>query len=111
MIRTRKHFFAWAFGLMRRGAVWQPAGYAANSVSAGVFTVERPTLMSAGFDWRITGDDNHNAKVDVQYRKKGDEAWKTGLPLLRAGGGGEIRRRRPRPGRQPLFALSWCPTC
>ena len=63
---------------------------AANSVSAGVFTVERPTLISAGFDWRITGDDNHNAKVDVQYRKKGDKEWKVGLPLLRIGGGGEI---------------------
>src|ERR1700691_1568921 len=62
---------------------------AANSVSAGVFTVERPTLVSAGFDWRITGDDNHNASVSVQYRKKGDKDWKTGLPLMRIGGGGE----------------------
>ena len=63
---------------------------AANSVSAGVLNVERPTLVSEGFDWRITGDDNHNAKVEVQYRKKGEAAWHTGLPLLRAGGGGEI---------------------
>jgi hypothetical protein len=62
---------------------------AANNVIAGVLTVERPTLISAGFDWRITGDDNHNAKVDVAYRKKGETAWKTGLPFLRAGGGGE----------------------
>jgi hypothetical protein len=59
---------------------------AANSVSAGVLTVERPTLISAGFDWRIHGDDNHNATVTVQYRRKGDAAWKTGLPLLREGG-------------------------
>ena len=49
---------------------------AANSVSAGMLTVERPTLISAGFDWRISGDDNHNASVTVQYRKKGDVAWK-----------------------------------
>jgi hypothetical protein len=62
---------------------------AANSVKAGVLTVERPTLLSAGFDWRITGDDNHNGKVDVQYRKKGENSWRTGMPLLRAGGGGE----------------------
>ncbi len=79
---------------------------AANSVSAGVLTVERPTLTSAGFDWRITGDDNHNAKVDVAYRKKGDQAWKTGLPLLRAGGGGEFVGTVPGsggPNRYPLF--------
>ena len=39
--------------------------------------------MSLGFDWKITGDDNRNAQVDVSYRKKGETAWKKGLPLLR----------------------------
>ena len=34
-----------------------------NSVAAGAFHIERPTLISLGFDWRITGDDNRNAKV------------------------------------------------
>jgi hypothetical protein len=63
---------------------------AANSVSAGVLTVERPTLVAAGFDWAITGDDNHNATATVQFRKKTDKDWKAGLPLLRIGGGGEM---------------------
>jgi hypothetical protein len=62
---------------------------AANGTVPGVFTVERPTLISAGFDWRIIGDDNHNAKVDVKYRRKGEGPWHTGLPMLRTGGGGE----------------------
>ncbi len=51
--------------------------------TAGDFSVEPPTLLSLGFDWKITGDDNRNAQVDLTYRKKGETAWKKGLPLLR----------------------------
>src|ERR1700734_4533370 len=50
---------------------------------AGEFSVEPPTLLSLGFDWKIAGDDNRNARVDVTYRKKGDPAWRKALPLLR----------------------------
>jgi hypothetical protein len=49
----------------------------------GEFTVEPPTLVSLGFEWRISGDDNRNASVDVTYRKKGEQQWRKGLPLLR----------------------------
>lgn len=56
---------------------------AAAKVTPKEFTVERPTLVSLGFEWQVDGDDNHNAAVAVSYRKKGDSAWKTGLPLLR----------------------------
>ena len=56
---------------------------AQTAVTAGEFTVEPPTLVSLGFDWKIDGDDNRNAQVDVSYRKKGDAVWKKGLPLLR----------------------------
>ena len=71
-----------------------------------MLNVERPTLNNAGFDWRITGDDNHNATATVQYRKKGDKDWKTGLPLMRSGGGGEFVGVGPGAGgtaRYPLF--------
>ena len=51
--------------------------------TAGDFSVEPPTLLSLGFDWKIAGDDNRNARVDVTYRKRGTTAWKTALPLLR----------------------------
>jgi hypothetical protein len=78
-----------------------------NAVAAGAFHVERPTLISLGFDWRIAGDDNRNAKVEVAYRKKGDSAWKTGMPLMRSQN--EMVGLAPGPGgpdsagRFPLF--------
>jgi hypothetical protein len=56
---------------------------AANRTTAAEFVAERPTLISLGFEWHIDGDDNHNAAVSVFYRKKGEQAWKEGLPLLR----------------------------
>jgi hypothetical protein len=52
----------------------------------GDFVVEPPTLLSLGFEWRISGDDNRNASVDVTYRKKGEKEWRKGLPLLRLDG-------------------------
>ncbi len=59
---------------------------AQNKTIAGAFTVERPTLVSLGFEWRISGDANRNARVDVTFRKVGDTQWRNGLPLLRLDG-------------------------
>jgi hypothetical protein len=56
---------------------------AQNSTAAGEFTTEPPTLVSLGFEWRITGDDNRNAKVETFYRKKGESNWHPALPLMR----------------------------
>jgi hypothetical protein len=72
--------FACFFALL-----WTPALSAADKVTSGELYAERPTLVSLGFEWRIGGDDNRNAAVAVSYRKKGDQAWKEGLPLLRIG--------------------------
>lgn len=63
-----------------------PGGYAADSVTAGRFVVERPTLIALGFEWRIEGDDNRDATVEVHYRKSGQTDWQQALPLLRLGG-------------------------
>ena len=61
-----------------------PLGSPAQAYTVpGNFTVEPPTLVSLGFEWRITGDDNRNARVDVTFRKKGEQQWRKGLPLLR----------------------------
>jgi hypothetical protein len=54
-----------------------------NRVKPGQFVVGDPTLICLGFEWSIDGDDNHNAAVAVQYRKKGTGVWKEALPLLR----------------------------
>jgi hypothetical protein len=59
---------------------------AQNSVTIGEFFIDPPTLVSLGFEWRIAGDDNRNATVDVTFRKKGDQPWRKGLPLLRLQG-------------------------
>jgi hypothetical protein len=47
------------------------------------FYIERPTLKCAGFEWYVSGDDNHNATVTVQFREVGTASWREGLPLLR----------------------------
>ena len=56
---------------------------AQTTTAPGELSIEPPTLMSLGFDWKISGDDNRNAKVDVAYRKKGETLWREALPLLR----------------------------
>src|SRR6516225_8656096 len=53
---------------------------------AGELWVEPATLLSLGFEWRIEGDDNRNASVEVSYRKKGEQGWRRALPLLRLQG-------------------------
>src|SRR5215467_2439380 len=65
------------------GLVLGPAIYAQNSTISSEFTAEPPTLVSLGFDWRISGDENRNAKVDASYRKKGESSWRPALPLMR----------------------------
>ena len=54
-----------------------------NATTAGEFYVDPPTLVSLGFEWRISGDDNRNARVDVTFHKRGDPKWRDALPLLR----------------------------
>ncbi len=56
-----------------------------NAVTAGEFISEPATLQNLGFEWKINGDDNRNARVAVQYRKVGETQWREALPLLRIG--------------------------
>ena len=65
--------------------LWPVALVAADRTTVKEFITEPPTLLSLGFEWRIDGDDNRNAAVAVSYRKKGEQTWKEGLPLLRIG--------------------------
>ena len=84
-----RHRFATAcLAILLGGAVGaqQTPATAAVSVTPGELIVEPPTLINLGFEWLIDGDANRNAKVDVSYRKAGDSAWKTGMPLLRLQG-------------------------
>ena len=36
------------------------------------FYVERPTLNNAGFEWYVSGDDNHNAKGHRAFSRSGE---------------------------------------
>ena len=56
-----------------------------NAVTAGEFIVEPATIHNLGFEWKISGDDNRNATVAVQYRKQGETTWREAMPLLRIG--------------------------
>src|SRR5690348_4975738 len=56
---------------------------AENQVTSGKLVVDAPTLTAIGVEWKITGDDNRNAAVEVSYRRKGEQVWRKALPLLR----------------------------
>jgi hypothetical protein len=66
---------------------------AEDATRAGRFHVQRPTLLNLGFEWEISGDENRNASVEVQFRKVGEAEWRTGLPLARIGGEQVFRHR------------------
>ncbi|MBM3734835.1 MAG: hypothetical protein FJW39_03540 [Acidobacteria bacterium] len=74
--------FGWVRFVNRPPVKWESA----NAANAGRLIIERPTLICLGFEWQISGDDNRNSTVEVSYRKAGESAWKTGMPLLRLGG-------------------------
>jgi hypothetical protein len=66
-------------------ATWGQPGQEGDRVRAGEFVVEPSTLISLGFEWYVSGDDNRNAYVTVQYRKAGG-AWTQGMNMLRIHG-------------------------
>ncbi len=58
----------------------------ANGVTSGELWTEPSTLTALGFEWTVTGDDDHDARVDVAYRKVGAAQWRDALPLARLHG-------------------------
>jgi hypothetical protein len=48
---------------------------ATDAVQPGELIIERPTLISLGFEWRLQGDSNGNATCTVHYREKGTDTW------------------------------------
>src|SRR6185436_3525959 len=59
------------------------AAWADNRTTTGALTIDPPTLIALGFAWNIEGDDNRNARVTVNFRKKGAEKWQPALDLMR----------------------------
>jgi hypothetical protein len=79
---------AWCFSVIIsvRTQTAQTPNASQAPVTPGELLIEPPTLINLGFEWFIEGDENRNASVEVSYRKKGSEAWKAALPLLRLKG-------------------------
>jgi hypothetical protein len=67
-------------------AKYATAAAPADTVTAGEFIIDPPTLINLGFEWFVDGDSNRNASVDVTYRKQGTTDWKLALPMLRLQG-------------------------
>jgi len=87
MTTTQRLITGWFTILMGgAGIAQQTTSSGSTAVTPGEFIVDPPTLINLGFEWHIDGDANRNARVDVSYRKAGDTAWKTGMPLLRLQG-------------------------
>ena len=62
MTRQRLGGFIAGVSLLVAAPAWAQA-----PTTSGEFTVEPPTLLSLGFDWKISGDDNRNAHVDDRW--------------------------------------------
>jgi hypothetical protein len=62
---------------------------ASADVQSRRLVLEAPTLLCLGVRWYISGDDNEDASVTVEYRRKGERAWHAALPLRRVGAGPE----------------------
>ena len=72
--------------LLAAMALVSGTAWCADATSAGAVFVEPPTLISLGFEWPLSGDDNRNATASIEYRKRGEAEWRQGPALLRIGG-------------------------
>jgi len=69
--------------LFLTGLTSAPAPAENASKPLGEPVLEVPTLHCLGAYWVISGDDNKNAKVEVQYRKSGTQDWLKAMDLFR----------------------------
>ena len=67
------------------------------------FYVERPTLNNAGFEWYVSGDDNHNATVTVRFREVGKPSGNKACPCC------EFRMKKSGGTSREMFTK--LPTC
>ncbi|MHC4217760.1 MAG: hypothetical protein ACYSU7_04810 [Planctomycetota bacterium] len=65
------------FALSAGGQVW------AGPDTVTVDLTADATIHSVGVELQITGDDNQNATVGLEYKESADLAWKAGHPLVR----------------------------
>lgn len=76
-----------------------------NAAAPGKLVEECPTLKCLGVRWTVGGDENHNAKIEVAYRKAEAAQWKRGPDLFRVESRAIREANRP-PAGETLFAGS-----
>lgn len=52
-----------------------------NGVIPGELLFPSPTVHNASIVWRLDGDANDDAVVDLRFREDGRDTWRAGLPL------------------------------
>lgn len=65
------------------GLLVSTAAHADDALHPGTPTSDRPTVVTLGVRWPLTGDDNFNATVTTRVRVQGSSAWHDALPLYR----------------------------
>jgi hypothetical protein len=94
----RKTTMLYAHGEMMRtitlSLIVAAACYGQNSVTAGRFHSDPPTLENLGFLWSITGDANRNGRVEVDVQEDSGNGLAEGLTAL--AGGWRANRARSR---------------
>lgn len=70
-------------------------GYPENATFPGTISTPYPTITCLAVEWLIEGDANENGKVEVSYRKAGEQEWNTAMPLVRIPAGTTGSRTRP----------------
>lgn len=55
----------------------------ARSTPVGEPVLEPPTLRCLGVYWIVRGDENRNARVDLDLRAAGSPSWRKAMPLFR----------------------------
>jgi hypothetical protein len=71
-------------------------GLSQNATISGEVTVPYPTITNLAVEWKISGDDNLNGVVQVEYRQVGETTWRRAMPLRRIPAGESV-------GTRPIF--------
>jgi hypothetical protein len=80
--RLRAHGFGLAFIAVIYFAAPLTTASAQTGLNPGQLSYAS-TTHSIGVEWGISGDENHDARGNVQYRIQGMSSWKPALPLVR----------------------------
>ena len=54
------------------------------------------TPNSISIEWDLSGDSDHDATCNVQYRKRGSDEWLEAMPLFRVDTSGGTTQSEPR---------------